>query len=95
MKNANEDCIEKYQSKDLQVTGLLVAGPESPKQRLNHLLELLHKSIVPKLNTSIKDDWHFLRFLPSETDFECDLYSCDRESLFTSIPTELGQLKDI
>ena len=38
----------------------------------------------------MKDDWDFLRFLPSPLNFDSVLYSCDIESLYTSIPIELS-----
>ena len=50
-------------------------GPKSHTKRVTHQLELLLKPIG--------------HFLPSERDFECDLCSCDTESLYTSSPTEL------
>ena len=38
----------------------------------------------------MKDDWDFLRFLPSSLNFDSELYSCDIESLYTSIPIDVG-----
>ena len=38
----------------------------------------------------MKDDWDFLRQLPSNVPFECELFSCDITSLYTSIPTNFG-----
>ena len=37
-----------------------------------------------------EDDWEFVKFLPRSLNFDSDMYSCDIESLYTSIPTELG-----
>ena len=65
-------------------------GPESPTQRLSSLIEILLKPLVPTLKTYIKDDWDFLRKLPTKIPFDCTMYSCDISSLYTSIPTELG-----
>ena len=87
--NTKEEYIQVYQPQDLKGRPI-VAGPESPTQRLSHLLEILLKPIVPCLTTYIKDDWDFLKFLPREIDYDCDIYSCDIESLYTSLPTELG-----
>ena len=36
------------------------------------------------------DDWDFLESLPSSLNFDSVLYSCDIESLYTSIPIDLG-----
>ena len=62
-------------------------GPKNPTKRVTHQLELLLKPIGLELTNNITDDRHFL---PSERDFEYDLCSCDIESLYTSLPTELG-----
>ena len=51
---------------------------------------MLLKPIVPHLITYIKDNWEFVKFLPKSLTFDGDLYSCDIESLYTSIPTKLG-----
>ena len=48
------------------------------------------KPIVSRLTTYLKDDWDFLRFLPSSLNFDSELYSCDIESLYTSIPIDVG-----
>ena len=89
ISKAETEYLEIFQPNDL--TGRpIVAGPESPTQRLSGLLEILLKPIVPCLTTYIKDDWDFIRFLPSKIDFDCTLYSCDIVSLYTSIPTDVG-----
>ena len=38
----------------------------------------------------IKDDWDFIRKLPSNVNYPCLLASCDVVSLYTSIPHVLG-----
>ena len=48
------------------------------------------KPLVPQLKSYIKDDWDFLRKLPSEIPYDCDLYTCDVVSLYTSIDHDLG-----
>ena len=42
------------------------------------------------MKSYIKDDWDFLRKLPTETPFNCNLYTCDIVSLYTSIEHDLG-----
>ena len=68
----------------------IVAGPSSPTHRLSELLDLILSPLVPHLKSYIKDDWDFLRKLPRYLPYECDLYSCDIVSLYTSISHELG-----
>ena len=68
----------------------IIAGPISPTQHLSCLLEKILKPIVPTLRTYIKDDWDFIRKLPSKFSFPCNLCSCDIQSFYTSIPTDLG-----
>ena len=64
-------------------------GIKNPTQRLSNLIEILLEPLVPNLNTYIKDDWIFLRKLPTKIPFDSTMYSCDISSLYTSIPTGL------
>ena len=68
----------------------IVAGPESPTQRLCELLEILLRPFVIKSKSYIKDDWDFVRHLPGELNERCNLFPCDIVSLYTSIPHALG-----
>ena len=86
---ANDDYINIYQRDDLKGR-LIISSSESPTQRLSCIIEKLLKPIVPQLITCIKDDWEFIKHLPRPLHFVSDMYSCDIESLYTSIPTELG-----
>ena len=72
----------------------IVAGPNSPTQALSSFIEKLLKPIVPCLTTYVKDDWHFIKQLPTTLKYGATLYSCDLENLYTSIPIGLG-LEDI
>ena len=54
------------------------------------MTEILLKPLVPTLKTYIKDDWDFLRKLPTKIPFDSTMYSCDISSLYILIPTELG-----
>ena len=86
---ANDDYIEIYQPDDLK--GIpIISGPESSTQRLSCTIETLLNPIVPHLITYINHDWEFIKFLPRSLIFDSDMYSCDIESLHTSIPTEHG-----
>ena len=86
---ANDDYIEIYQQDDVK-SRPIISGSESPAQRLSCIIETLLKPIVPHLINYIKDDWEFIKFLPRSLTFDSDRYSCDIESLYTSVPTELG-----
>ena len=68
----------------------IIAGPNSPTQRLSSLLEKILTPIVPKLKTYIKDDWDFLRKLPQNLEPHFTLLTCDIISLYTNIPHDLG-----
>ena len=80
-----DDYIEVFQPEHLK-RRTIISGPESSTQRLSCLMENLLKPIDPCLTTYVKDDWDFLRFLPSSLNFDSVLYSCDIENLYTSIP---------
>ena len=80
-----DDYIEVFQPEHLK-RRTIISGPESSTQRLSCLMENLLKPIDPYLTTYVKDDWDFLRFLPSSLNFDSVLYSCDIENLYTSIP---------
>ena len=67
----------------------IVGGPNSPTQSISGLLEKKLTPIVSCLKTYIKDEWDFIRKLPSHVDYPCVLASCD-VSLYTSIPHDLG-----
>ena len=68
----------------------IVGGPNSPTQSISGLLEKKLTPIVSCLKTYIKDEWDFIRKLPSHVDYPCVLASCDVVSLYTSIPHDLG-----
>ena len=87
---ANDDYIEIYQPDDLRGRPI-ISGPESPTQCLSCIIETLLKPIVPLLITYRKDDWEFIQFLPRSLTFDSNMYFCDIESLYTSVPTELGR----
>ena len=68
----------------------IVAGPDSPTQALSSHIEKVLKPILPCLKTYVTNDWHFIKQLPTTLNYEATLYSCDIESLCTSIPIDLG-----
>lgn len=68
----------------------IVASTNAPTKPLSILIEKLLSSIVPTLKSYVKDDWEFLRKLPHEINYDCQLFTCDIVSLYTSIPHPLG-----
>lgn len=90
IRSTADDVIVLPTPKDLKGRPI-VAGCEAPTQRLSSLIEKLLTPIVTKVKTYVKDDWHFLRLLPSDLNFkETTLYSVDISSLYTNITHELG-----
>ena len=65
-------------------------GPEAVTQGASHLLEKLLSPLVPHMKSYIKDEWDFLRRIPSFLPYNATLLTCDIVSLYTSIPTSLG-----
>ncbi len=87
--NTNKEYLHIPLPQDLKGRPI-IAGPESPTQRLSEVLEKLLSPLVPFLKSFIKDDWDFVKSLPQEIDFDCELYSVDVVSLYTNIPHSLG-----
>ena len=80
LQNDNDTIINALKPNDLKDIPT-VAGPNSPTQALSALIEKILKPIVPCLTTYVKDDWHFIKQLPTTLNYEATLYSCDIESL--------------
>ena len=62
----------------------IVGCPNSPTQGISSLLEKILTSIVSSLKTYIKDDWDFIRKLPSHVHYPSVLASYDVVSLYTT-----------
>ena len=89
LQNDNDTIINVLKPDDLKDRPI-VAGPNNPTQVLSALIEKVLKPIAPCLTTYAKDDWHFIKQLPTTLNYEATLYSCDKECLYTSIPINLG-----
>ena len=90
LNDCENDYIETSSPNDLK-SRPIVAGCNSPTQRLSALLEKLLTPISQIVTTYIKDDWHFIRQIPDTLNYkEISLYSVDITSLYTSITHELG-----
>ena len=68
----------------------IIAGPNSPSQRLSSLLKKILTPLVTKLKSYIKEDWDFLKKLPRNLDPKFTFLTCNIVSLYTNIPHELG-----
>ena len=68
----------------------IVGGLNSPAQGISSLLEKILNPNCLMFENNIKDDWDFIRKLPSRVDYSCVLSSCDIVSLYTSVPHDLG-----
>ena len=68
----------------------IIAGPNSPTQRLSSLLEKILTPLVPKLKSYIKDDWDFLKKLTRSLDPNFTFLTCYIVSLYTNILHKLG-----
>ena len=68
----------------------IIAGPNSPTQRLSSFLEKISIPLEPKLKSYIKDEWDFLKKLPSNLDPNFTFLTCEIVILYTNIPHELG-----
>ena len=88
-KMLNDVYIEMEAPPDLKGRPI-VAGSNSPTSRLSELLEKILTPLVKNMQSYIKDDRYFLRKLPREITYDCDLYSFDIVSLYTSISHDLG-----
>ena len=82
----NNICVNMQPPEDLKGRPT-VGDPNSPSQGISGLLQKILSPIVSGLKTYIKDDWGFIRKLPSHVDYPCVFASCDVVSLYTSIPT--------
>ena len=51
----------------------IVGGPNSPTNGISGFLEKILTPIVSCLKAYIKDDWGFIRKLPSHVDYPCVL----------------------
>ena len=81
--------IEVFHPEDINVIPI-ISYPETPNKHLNFFMENLFKSIVLSLTTQVKDDWDISRFLARSSNFDSLLYSCDIESIYICILTDLA-----
>ena len=87
LQNDNDAIINILKPNDLKGRPIVLV-PNSPMQALMLLIEKTVKPSVPCLTMYIKDDRHFIKHLLRTLNYEAT--SCDIESLYTSIPIDLG-----
>ena len=68
----------------------IIAGPTSPTKHLSKLIDKILSPLVPLQESYVKDNWEFVRNLTREVEYDCELFTCDIVSLYTSIPHDLG-----
>ena len=89
VNNTNSTYLQMDAPQDLKGRPI-IAGSNSPTSRLSELLEKLLTPLVPQLRSYVKDDIDMLGKLPQKLECDCDLYSFDVVSLYTSISHQLG-----
>ena len=68
----------------------ICGGPNAVTQGASKLLNEILSPLVNYQRSYIKDEWDFVRKLPSKVERQYKLLSCDITALYPSIPTELG-----
>ena len=69
----------------------IIAGPESPTNRLCDLTDKLLQPFLQKVRSYVKDNIHFLNQLPDKIEPNTILTTFDVTSLYSNIPHELGK----
>ena len=89
MKTKNEEYIEMKMPDTLK-SRPICGGPTAVTQGASKLLNEILSPLVNYQRSYIKDEWDFVRKLPSKVDRKYKLLSCDIKSLYPSIPIDLG-----
>ena len=85
-----DDYIEVFQPEDLKIqTKNIWSGKPNQTTHLPNRKPVKTNSSLSNY-TYVKYDWDFLRFLSRSLNFDNVLCSCDIESLYISIPVDLG-----
>ena len=89
-KNINAKKFKSLNSLNSLKGRPIIAGPNSPTQRLSSLLEKILTPLVPKLKSYIKDNWDLVKKLPKNLDPNFAFLTSDIVSLYTNIRQELS-----
>ena len=81
--------IEVLNPDDLQLRPI-VGGPRCETSHLSSLLDILLKPFLTKVESYLRDDIHFLNFIPETVSEHTQLISFDIVSLYPNIPHDLG-----
>ena len=81
--------IEVLDPNDIQLRPI-VAGPRCETSHLSSLLDILFKPFLTKVESYLRDDIHFLNFIPKKVSEHTQLVSFDIVSLYSNIPHDLG-----
>ena len=68
----------------------IVAGPACETHRLSNLIDILLKPFIEKVESYVRDDIDFLKYIPDNVPQNTLLVSFDVVSLYTNISHELG-----
>ena len=69
---------------------LIVAGPACETHRLSNLIDILLKPFISKVQSYVRDDIDFLKYVPKIVPQNTLLVSLDIVSLYTNISHDLG-----
>ena len=85
----NNICLNMQPTEDLKERPI-VGGQNSATEGISGLLEKILTPTVSCFKRYTKDDWDFIRKLPTHVDYPYVLASYDVVILYTSIPHDLG-----
>ena len=90
IQTQNSGYVEVPNPEDLKFRPI-IAGPESPTNRLSNLTDELLQPFLEKVKSHVKDNIDFLNQLPDEIDADTILTTFDVTNLYSNIPHELGK----
>ncbi|CAG2218430.1 unnamed protein product [Mytilus edulis] len=80
VKHQNKKYIESPNPSDLKLRPI-VAGPESPTQRMSHFLDLILKKLCPLIPSYVRDDIDFLRTIASNSEDEIKIIKAENRAI--------------
>ena len=89
MREIQSGFLELKDPIDLQFRPI-VAGPVCETHRLRNLIDILLKPFIKCVKSFVRDDKHFLSFIPNNVSEKAILVSFDVTSLCTNISHDLG-----
>ena len=89
LQNDNGTIINVLKPNDLKGRPI-IEGPDSPTQSIKFRYRKNSKTHRTIFNNIYKSRLNFIKQLQKTLNYEATLYSCDIDSLYTSIPIGLG-----